>query len=253
MQPVTVDLAEVTNIAVTLRWTALTGTDTGGLAVDVDGYELQWDQGSDTWDDLISLSAADLVYVHSPPLSAGQTYSYRIRAVNEYGSGDSWSTETQVFTAQPPETPSTPSVSITDLYVKIQWTEPFLNYLPLTHYSILLVDTDGLFSEVTSLCDGSAQTTITNRYCLIAMSSFWDEPLSLAQDDLIEAKVVAHNARGASDASPANTAGATVENKPEKMGALTQGSQTNHLQVHVTWAALEHPDNGSSAITSYNL
>ena len=99
MQPVTVDLAEVTNIAVTLRWTALTGTDTGGLAVDVDGYKLQRDQGSDTWDDLISLSAADFVYVHSPPLSAGQTYSYRIRAVNEYGSGDSWSTETQVDAA----------------------------------------------------------------------------------------------------------------------------------------------------------
>ena len=56
------------------------------------------------------------------------------------------------------------------------------------------------------------------------MSSFWAEPLNLEQDDLIEVKVLAHNARGASDPSPADTAGATVENKPDKMGALTQGS-----------------------------
>ena len=40
MQPVTVDLAEVTNIAITLRWTGLTGADTGGSGVDVDSYDL---------------------------------------------------------------------------------------------------------------------------------------------------------------------------------------------------------------------
>ena len=40
MQALTVDLTEVTNIAVTLRWTGLSGTDTGGSDVDVDSYDL---------------------------------------------------------------------------------------------------------------------------------------------------------------------------------------------------------------------
>jgi hypothetical protein len=40
MQAISIDLQEVSNIAVTLRWTALTGSDTGGADVGVDGYDL---------------------------------------------------------------------------------------------------------------------------------------------------------------------------------------------------------------------
>ena len=99
MQAISIDFQEVSNIAVTLRWTALTGSDTGGLDVDVDSYELQWRQGTDTWADLITLAATELSYTHSPPLSGGETYGYRIRAVNEYGSAELYSEETQILTA----------------------------------------------------------------------------------------------------------------------------------------------------------
>ena len=179
MPAVSIDLLEVSNIAVTLRWTALTGSDTGGLDVDVDSYDLEWDQGTATWTALITLASTELSYTHSPPLSGGETYAYRIRATNEYGSALLFSEATEVQTAQVPETPSTPTVSISDLYVKVQWNQPFLNYVQLVKYEVLLEDINGDFIEVASLCDGSAYATLTNLYCLIPMNAFWDAPLSL--------------------------------------------------------------------------
>jgi hypothetical protein len=65
--------------------------------------------------------------------------------------------------------------------------------------------------------------------------------------------VLAHNSRGWSSASLANTAGPTIQTEPNAMAAPTRGSTTSTTIVEVDWAALISPANGDSSITSYNL
>lgn len=54
-----------------------------------------------------------------------------------------------------------------DLYVKISWSTPFANYQPVTSFIVVLVDANGDFIEVKSLCDGADATTFSNSFCLI--------------------------------------------------------------------------------------
>ena len=65
---------------------------------------------------------------------------------------------------------------------------------------------------------------------------------------MVEAKIIAINGRGASQASPANVSGATIEVEPLQITDLVETAETNHLKVVIDWSA---PDNGSSPILSY--
>ena len=78
---------------------ALTGIYTGGTAVDIDSYELQWDGGVvDDWADLPSSAASERSSTKTG-LSGGTDYSFRIRAANEYGSATAYSEPITIKTA----------------------------------------------------------------------------------------------------------------------------------------------------------
>ena len=173
MSPITIDPpTDVTNTQVVLHWTALDGIYKGGSAVDVDSYEIEWDQGNaGEWTSLTSVLATELTYTRNS-LTGGVTYGYRIRSVNEYGSSSVWSEPTYVLYAQPPQQPSPPVVALEDLYVKVSWTLPFANYEDITSVIVLLQDSTSTFVEVTSLCNGADPDTFTVRVCLIPMYSF---------------------------------------------------------------------------------
>ena len=85
------------------------------------------------------------------------------------------------------------------------------------------------------------------------MSSLRSSPFSLPFETLVTAKVLAHNVRGWSIASLANTVGPTIQTEPTTMAAPTRGSTTSTTVVEVDWLALSSPANGDSTITSYNL
>ena len=116
------------------------GIYTGGSAVDVDNYEIEWDAGNGgTWASLTTLPATETSFTQSA-LTGGVTYGYRIRAINEYGSAAVLSEPTYMLTAQEPAKMSPPILSIEDLYVKISWSTPFANYEPILEYRVLLED-----------------------------------------------------------------------------------------------------------------
>ena len=75
----------------------------------------------------------------------------------------------------------------------------------------------------------------------------------MAAGTLIKAIYAAHNANGWGPFSDPNTAGAVLETVPNKMAAPTRDPSTTTLKLVVDWVALVSPENGYTAITSYNL
>ena len=137
--------------------------------------------------------------------------------------------------------------------MKISWDAPFENYRPILGYGyqVLIGTNAGTFVEKKTLCDGLAQEA--TRYCLVDMHELRKAPFNLVYGDLIQAKVLAANERGWSDASPANTAGARVEVEPSAVVAPARGVLTGPTQLDVYWTALSLYDAGGSPVLSYHL
>jgi len=107
--------------------------------------------------------------------------------------------------------------------------------------------------EDTASCDGSSSAVVSALHCLVPMTSLWAAPFSLAQGAVVRAQVRAHNDRGWSAASSANTAGAGVEVVPHQMASVTRGSSTSDTAVVIDWTALASPENGGTAVLGYAL
>lgn len=84
----------------------------------------------------------------------------------------------------------------------------------VTGFTILIGNVDFFFVEDTLLCDGTDPIVIENKECFIPMSTFWEGPFEREQGEIIEAKVIAYNSLGHSEASPYNAYGDEVETKP---------------------------------------
>lgn len=97
--------------------------------------------------------------------------------------------------------------------MKVAWVAPTDNHATIDAYQILLIDSTGAYIEDTPVCDGSTFVP-ASLYCLIPMTSLWVSPFTLPAGTLFTAQVLAHNERGWSTASAANTGGASVETVP---------------------------------------
>jgi hypothetical protein len=70
--------------------------------------------------------------------------------------------------------------------VKISWTAPFANALPITEYKILIKNSAGnaYFTE-TTYCNGADATIIALRECFIPLSVLRASPFNLVQGQLV--------------------------------------------------------------------
>lgn len=139
---------------------------------------------------------------------------------------------------QKPDPPIAPVMSISSTYVQIAWpVDAFANYFPLDKYQVLIQTSAAIatFVETTVYCDGSNSVTFTNRYCIVPMAILRQAPYSLTYGATVNAKLLAHNARGWSTAS-AVTTGPAVQTEPVKMTPIpAQGAATTSTQIEVTW------------------
>lgn len=107
---------------------------TGGDNVQVTQYEIAFAVGdSSTFSQLDIVLFGTDSYTHSM-LTAGEDYTYKIRAINKYGVSESYSTTTTMQTGQAPQVVPSLTVQISDIYVKIEWVAPFDNHLPIHAY-----------------------------------------------------------------------------------------------------------------------
>jgi hypothetical protein len=92
---------------------------------------------------------------------------------------------------------------------------------------------------------------ISNSYCLVPMTTFTSSPYSFGVNILIQAKVLAHNARGWSAESNANSGTTPVtQSTPSQMTAVSSSSSTS-TSIGLSWTAPSLYDSGESAVTSY--
>ena len=72
-----------------------------------------------------------------PNLAAGTSYTFKVRARNEFGFGD-FSQEVLILCAFAPEPPATVTTTNSNSDIVIAWSEPVLNGLLITQYTVLI-------------------------------------------------------------------------------------------------------------------
>jgi predicted RNA-binding protein with TRAM domain len=102
------------NTALYLTWSEPSlGPNTGGSALSLIGYNVYSDLGIEAAWTGLNLTTGSARLVDTPPLVGGQTYKFRIVAVNKYGEGPLTTAPTfTVVTGQVPNTPSAPITSL---------------------------------------------------------------------------------------------------------------------------------------------
>lgn len=107
-----------------------------------------------------------------------------------------------------------------------------------------------------SQCDGTVESVIINKYCMIPMATFTQEPYSLEQGTLIQVTVQGLNQVGWSTTSSLNTVGVKVQTEPKEIptAPIVDTFNSNELQITILIAPIEEIELvGGSAITSYSL
>lgn len=67
----------------------------------------------------------------------------------------------EIVAAKVPEQPTAPITAINNIFVRILWTDPYLNSSPINAYQIFIVNKDGVFATDATYCDGSKEPIIS--------------------------------------------------------------------------------------------
>lgn len=131
--------AQTTETQIEVQWTTLTSdSDVGGAVVT--SYWLEWDAGSSqaTWQDLAGRTSSytNTSFIVTTGVSAGQTYAFRVSAMNAHGAGPSSAVRTIVASAAPSQmaAPTTAINAGTD--IRVSWTAADANSDALSAYTV---------------------------------------------------------------------------------------------------------------------
>eukprot|EP00347_Sterkiella_histriomuscorum_P017133 403350540 len=244
------------NTYIDLAWTA---PDNGGSTLLT--YSLYWNDG-DNIDPIVyvplvgSLSTPyqSLYYQFSSGINSGVEYKFKIKAINKWGDGE-FSEPVSITAAFKPGqilTPVRTDITSATGDVILEWDLPDQRGDPIEYYTVLILSNDGNFREDLTNCDGNQPAIVNFRTCTIPMSTLRDSPFSLAFDALIEVKVYAINSYGNNTASPLNTDGARIRQKPNKMGT-PYFTARNDASITMNWAAQYGTQAGNSDILYYTF
>ncbi len=167
---------------------------------------------------------APTTFLDVTALTGGNSYAFKINAVNKYGNGVVSPTAVTIKAGQAPKVHSaadtnlpTTAVPSNSVYVQISWVAPTTNNFAIDKYQIQIKKSDGTYYEDLTFCDGSVATVISNLYCLVPMATLRAAPYNLVFGNSILARVQSHNARGWSGYSADSTTFATVQTEPVQM------------------------------------
>jgi hypothetical protein len=237
--------------AITVAWAALVAPADGNSAVTA--YNLYWDNGTGTTS--VSLFQGLATSYSVSGLTGGNTYKFKVRALNVYGAG-AYSTELSETAIDVPSQVAVPTVTLpnaTSTDVRVTWVAPNAHSSTIDKYEILFRKADATYVAIAANCNGALAATVTAKQCDVPMATIITAT-GFARGTLVQAKVAAHNARGWGAHSEINTAGALVAVAPAAPALPTSGAGTTTTAVQVAWAALTTgAQTGGSAITSYNL
>jgi hypothetical protein len=183
-------------------------------------------------------------------LVLGTTYEFTVEARNSVGYSPP-SASVTILHALVPTTPTTPPTTNSETNVIIDWTEPANNGAAITSYTILIQQSNGVFSEDITNCDGSDNTIVTSSQCTVPLSTLTSAPYSLSLGNDVNVKVIATNVKGDSPESLQGS-GATIIEAPDAPVNLAEDtSLRSPTELGLTWN--EGAANGGAAVTEYRI
>lgn len=131
------------------------------------------------------------------------------------------------------------------------WDAPYDGGSPLTSYTILILESDGVtYTEELTECDGTDATILADNTCSVLISTLRDAPYNLPWGGSIWIKVKATNIVGTSEFVFGNGAIlVTIPDAPINLADLTQ--VTSNTQIGLSWE--DGASNGGSEILDYRL
>jgi hypothetical protein len=130
----------------------------------------------------------------------GTTYEFTVEARNSIGYS-SPSASVTILHALLASAPSAPTTTNSGTNVLIDWSVPANNGAAITSYTVLIEQSNGVFSEDSTNCDGSDNTIVTASQCTVPLSALTSVPYSLSQGGSVNVKVIATNVKGDSTES----------------------------------------------------
>lgn len=168
-------------------------------------------------------------------MTAGETYTLKVRARNEHGFSE-FSDTVAILAAEEPIKPEAPTTAISGQSVLVSWQKPDERGSPITHYEISIRQSDEVtFSVELASCDGSDSGIVSDAQCLIPISTLRGAPFNIDWGSSIYAKVVAGNSYGDSLVSDAGNGATILTNPDAPLNLANKPDDTNSNQISITW------------------
>lgn len=211
-----VDYDLLTDTSIHLDWRPIT-SDLHTGAVDITSYSLEWDQATGTWESLQGdpTESLALLMTVTDGVTAGSSFYFRLRAKNQHGWGP-YSTSVYTIPCFVPSQMQPASLSIENIYVKVDFIAPSENGASIEAYRILIRTADGMLWLESQHCLSTEPSLLTNLYCYVPMEELTSasDSFNLPYNHFVEVKVQAYNHRGWGDLSNTNTVGVYAETVP---------------------------------------
>lgn len=105
-----------------------------------------------------------------------------------------------LLSAYIPEPPVTVTTANSNEQITVAWSEPITNGSPITSYSVYVQATnEGSFIQESVDCLSSTTEVVDARTCNINLSTLYDAPFNLVQDENVVVKVASENLYGLSE------------------------------------------------------
>lgn len=258
--------AQTTKSQVDVQWQFLTDSVASGGSP-ILSYQLELDDGqggaflpvvgSDPTNNPYTLNSK----IVTTAIFSGRSYRVRYKAYNVHGWGG-YSPEATIIAATVPGAPAEPSLTVNGVNVRITWADPTDTggaSITITAFRIEIRLPDGAtFTEV-SACNGTDASLVSAKTCDIPMSTFTTPTgsggLGFAQGNEITARITAANVIGYGSAGSVASLATTVAQVAPltPLAGPRRGTGTDASQIVIEWDPVVDPQNGGSAVTSYNL
>jgi hypothetical protein len=190
-------LPPTSSTTIELEWTVPYGA--GSAVID---YSLEVESGG-VWTVLQS-DISVLTYTYSPTVP-GDTYSFRMKSRNIFGSSINYSDTVDVLSSVAADAPDMPTATVVEDSVVITWTTPVTNGEPVLSYKVMIRTSDDMtYEQELNSCDGSDPAIISALSCTVPIAYLITAPYNLVGGDNMYIKVIAVSMCGDSDDSPIN-------------------------------------------------
>lgn len=218
--------------------------DSGSPIID---YQLEIYENS-AWTVLTSDLTA-LTYTY-PNTVQGDTYTFRMKSRNAYGTSE-YSEAKTITSGKIPDSIGMPTALVTGADLTITWTETAnSNGSPVTYYRILFRTSDGVTYDEEKLgCDGSNADIMTALSCTFPLSNLLLSPLNLVAGDPLWIKVRVGNGHGDSEDSPINNS-QTMVTLPSTPVLSNDFTTTTLYNLALVWAI---ETDGAAPILAHTL